>query len=143
MGKSISQAALSNPVFKKLGFFGDVYQNTVGPNAPSTSKMAEALQLATMTGLTAQRIIENPEMYQDAQAEYGRAVRSAYLGGNGFSSEYIQQHYPELKTDDPVGAALSLTHYKDVLNTRAIVNWATHPIQSAIETGKYIKNSMA
>ena len=141
LGKSISQAALSNPVFKKLGFFGDVYQNTVGPNAPSTSKMAEALQLATMTGLTAQRIIENPEMYQDAQAEYGRAVRSAYLGGNGFSSEYIQQHYPELKTDDPVGAALSLTHYKDVLNTRAIVNWATHPIQSAIETGKYIKNS--
>ncbi len=141
LGKSISQAALSNPVFKKLGFFGDVYQNTVGPNAPSTSKMAEALQLATMTGLTAQRIIENPEMYQDAQAEYGRAVRSAYLGGNGFSSEYIQQHYPELKTDDPVGAALALTHYKDVLNTRAIVNWATHPIQSAIETGKYIKNS--
>jgi hypothetical protein len=141
LGKSISQAALSNPVFQKLGFFGDVYQNTVGPNAPSTSKMAEALQLATMTGLTAQRIIENPEMYQDAQAEYGRAVRSAYLGGNGFSSEYIQQHYPELKTDDPVGAALALTHYKDVLNTRAIVNWATHPIQSAIETGKYIKNS--
>lgn len=141
LGKSISQAALSNPVFKKLGFFGDVYQNTVGPNAPSTSKMAEALQLATMTGLTAQRIIENPEMYQDAQAEYGRAVRSAYLGGNGFSSEYIQQHYPELKTDDPVGAALALTHYKDVLNTRAIVNWATHPLQSAIETGKYIKNS--
>lgn len=141
LGKSISQAALSNPVFKKLGFFGDVYQNTVGPNAPSTSKMAEALQLASLTGLTAQRIIENPEMYQDAQAEYGRAVRSAYLGGNGFSSEYIQQHYPELKTDDPVGAALALTHYKDVLNTRAIVNWATHPIQSAIETGKYIKNS--
>ena len=141
LGKSISQAALSNPVFKKLGFFGDVYQNTVGPNAPSTSKMAEALQLASLTGLTAQRIIENPEMYQDAQAEYGRAVRSAYLGGNGFSSEYIQQHYPELKTDDPVGAALALTHYKDVLNTRAIVNWATHPLQSAIETGKYIKNS--
>lgn len=141
LGKSISQAALSNPVFQKLGFFGDVYQNTVGPNAPSTSKMSEALHLATMTGLTAQRIIENPEMYQDAQAEYGRAVRSAYLGGNGFSSEYIQQHYPELKTDDPVGAALALTNYKDILNTRAIVNWATHPLQSAIETGKYIKNS--
>ena len=103
--------------------------------------MSEALHLATMTGLTAQRIIENPEMYQDAQAEYGRAVRSAYLGGNGFSSEYIQQHYPELKTDDPVGAALALTNYKDILNTRAIVNWATHPLQSAIETGKYIKNS--
>ena len=141
LGKSIAQAALSNPVFQKLGFFGDVYQNTVGPNAPSTSKMSEALQLASLTGLTAQRIIENPEMYQDAQAEYGRAIRSAYLGGNGFSSEYIQQHYPELKTDDPVGAALALTHYKDVLNTRAIVNWATHPLQSAIETGKYIKNS--
>ena len=141
LGKSIAQAALSNPVFHKLGFFGDVYQNTVGPNAHSTSKMSEALHLATMTGLTAQRIIENPEMYQDAQAEYGRAVRSAYLGGNGFSSEYIQQHYPELKTDDPVGAALALTNYKDILNTRAIVNWATHPLQSAIETGKYIKNS--
>lgn len=141
LGKSISQAALSNPVFKKLGFFGDVYQNTVGPNAPSTSKMAEALQLATLTGLTAQRIIENPEMYKDAQAEYGRAMRSAYLGGNGFSSDYIKQHYPELNTDDPVGAALSLTHYKDILDTRAIVNWATHPLDSAVENAHYIRNS--
>lgn len=99
----------------------DIWRNLFNENA---QVLSDAEKYAPMLGVSAQYMVDHPELLDETKKRDTLLTINDFLPGNNwFSPETLDKYYPELaefRQENPVGAALALRNHRDLNDTRSI-----------------------
>lgn len=99
----------------------DIWRNLFNENA---QVLSDAEKYAPMLGVSAQYMVDHPELLEETKKRDTLLTINDFLPGNNwYSPETLDKYYPELakfRQENPVGAALALRNHRDLNDTRSI-----------------------
>lgn len=112
----------------------DIWRNLFNENA---QVLSDAEKYAPMLGVSAQYMVDHPELLDETKKRDTLLTINDFLPGNNwFSPETLDKYYPELaefRQENPVGAALALRNHRDLNDTRSIFERIGDAFDSAAE----------
>lgn len=112
----------------------DIWRNLFNENA---QVLSDAEKYAPMLGVSAQYMVDHPELLDETKKRDTLLTINDFLPGNNwFSPETLDKYYPELaefRQENPVGAALALRNHRDLSDTRSIFERIGDAFDSAAE----------
>lgn len=112
----------------------DIWRNLFNENA---QVLSDAEKYAPMLGVSAQYMVDHPELLEETKKRDTLLTINDFLPGNNwFSPETLDKYYPELaefRQENPVGAALALRNHRDLNDTRSIFERIGDAFDSAAE----------
>lgn len=112
----------------------DIWRNLFDENA---QVLSDAEKYAPMLGVSAQYMVDHPELLDETKKRDTLLTINDFLPGNNwFSPETLDKYYPELaefRQENPVGAALALRNHRDLNDTRSIFERIGDAFDSAAE----------
>ena len=112
----------------------DIWRNLFNENA---QVLSDAEKYAPMLGVSAQYMVDHPELLDETKKRDTLLTINDFLPGNNwFSPETLDKYYPELaefRQENPVGAALALRNHRDLNDTRSIFERMGDAFDSAAE----------
>lgn len=112
----------------------DIWRNLFNENA---QVLSDAEKYAPMLGVSAQYMVDHPELLGETKKRDTLLTINDFLPGNNwFSPETLDKYYPELaefRQENPVGAALALRNHRDLNDTRSIFERIGDAFDSAAE----------
>ena len=112
----------------------DIWRNLFNENA---QVLSDAEKYAPMLGVSAQYMVDHPELLDETKKRDTLLTINDFLPGNNwFSPETLDKYYPELaefRQENPVGAALALRNHRDLNDTRSIFERIGDAVDSAAE----------